>query len=416
MLHHILVFLEHYGYLGLALGVFLESVGLPVPGETALIASAFAAAQGVLSLPLVIAFAAVTGILGDNLGYLLGRRLGRPWMERHGKWLLLTPRRLERMDAFFDRFGAAAVAFARFVAGVRVVAAFSAGVAHLRWRTFLTFNVIGAVAWATIVGLLGYGVGKGWQGLAGHDPDQVLLLFGGVGVVTMLAALLFHRIVTAPGRSWISRLAWHWVWIVGASVTAVLIGAKLVEDVADRESGAFDVAAHHYVARHAAHALDTLMHAAAPLGGGLVATLIALAAALFLWRRTGSAAVAAAVAAVPLLGTALVRGLKLTLHRPPPIAASTPGYSFPSGHATLATAVLLTAAYALVRERVRLRWLAAAVLVLTTILVGVSQVYLEQRWATDVLGGWAVGLFVATLASALYERLRPDLDAPLRRG
>jgi membrane protein DedA with SNARE-associated domain len=73
--------LEQYGYVGLAVGVFLESMGLPVPGETALIAAAFAAARGILSLPVVIGVAALAGILGDNMGYYLGRRLGREWLE-----------------------------------------------------------------------------------------------------------------------------------------------------------------------------------------------------------------------------------------------------------------------------------------------------------------------------------------------
>lgn len=107
---------EWYGYAGLAIGVFAESVGIPVPGETALAASAFAAALGTLALPIIILVAAIAGILGDNLGYAIGRRLGRPWAEQHGRWVLLTPKRLARVDDFFQRRGPVAVALARFVA------------------------------------------------------------------------------------------------------------------------------------------------------------------------------------------------------------------------------------------------------------------------------------------------------------
>ena len=115
--------LTQYGYVGLALGVFLESAGLPVPGETALLVAALAAAHGSLSLPLVMITAASAGILGDNLGFAVGRRFGRPWLERFGPHFLLSPARLARADAFFARWGGPAIALARFAPGVRVVLA-----------------------------------------------------------------------------------------------------------------------------------------------------------------------------------------------------------------------------------------------------------------------------------------------------
>lgn len=182
-----------YGYYGLALGVFLESAGVPVPGETALVAAAIAAAHGWLSLPWVIGVAALAGMLGDNLGYGLGRKLGRPFAERHLA-RVFTRSRLERVDRFFARYGPAAVALARFVTGLRVVAAFSAGMARLRWSLFLPFNLLGAVLWATSVGLVGYAAGLGWKGLAGWRgrAEEVLV------PVALLAVIMLIR-------WWVSR-------------------------------------------------------------------------------------------------------------------------------------------------------------------------------------------------------------------
>lgn len=107
-----LTWLARWGYAGVALGVFLESVGVPVPGETALFAAAFGAACGALALPWMIGTAAIASVLGDNLGFALGRRLGRGWLEHHGRRVLFTPERLAQVDRFFARHGPVAVALA----------------------------------------------------------------------------------------------------------------------------------------------------------------------------------------------------------------------------------------------------------------------------------------------------------------
>jgi membrane protein DedA with SNARE-associated domain len=141
--------------------VLLESAGVPLPGEAGLFAASFAAAHGLLALPAVMGTGATAAVLGDNLGYWLGRRFGRGFLERHGRWLFLTHERLHRMDVFFERYGAPAVVLARFITGVRVAAAYSAGMARMRWWEFFTYNVIGGIAWATTVSVSGYALGKG---------------------------------------------------------------------------------------------------------------------------------------------------------------------------------------------------------------------------------------------------------------
>lgn len=131
--------------------VFAESAGIPVPGETALLAAGVLSATGHLVLPLVIAVAAGAAILGDGLGYWLGRRGGRAVLLRGGPLAAHRAHAVERGEAFFARHGAKTVFLARWIPGVRVVAAVMAGASAMPWRTFAAYNAAGAVAWAASV-------------------------------------------------------------------------------------------------------------------------------------------------------------------------------------------------------------------------------------------------------------------------
>jgi membrane-associated protein len=135
-----------------------ESAGLLVPGETALIFAAVLASQGRLSLPAVIAVAAGAAIVGDNIGYLIGRSGLRRLFDRHS-----SPRRqraLAKSEAFFRRNGSAAVFFGRWLPGLRVFTAWLAGANRMRWPRFLVWNALGGVGWATTIGLLAYLLGR----------------------------------------------------------------------------------------------------------------------------------------------------------------------------------------------------------------------------------------------------------------
>ncbi len=147
------------GYGALSGLVFAESAGVPVPGETALLTAGVLAGAGHLALPLVIAVAATAAILGDGLGYWLGRRGGRSVLLYRGPFTHHRARALERGEAFFARYGAKTVFVARWIPGVRVVAAVMAGASGMRWRTFAVYNAAGAVVWAASVAGVAFLVG-----------------------------------------------------------------------------------------------------------------------------------------------------------------------------------------------------------------------------------------------------------------
>jgi membrane-associated protein len=173
---------KHLGYLALALLVGLESTGVPVPGETALIAAGVLAHDGEMEIGAVIAIAAAAAIVGDNLGYLIGRHGGRRLLEAAGPLEHHRRSIIEKGEPFFDRHGPKAVFLGRWVAGLRIAAAWLAGITHMHWRTFFFWNLLGGVAWAASVGLAAY--------LLGPVAEKLIedLGIGAIALVVVAAA------------------------------------------------------------------------------------------------------------------------------------------------------------------------------------------------------------------------------------
>jgi membrane protein DedA with SNARE-associated domain len=152
--------LLNYGLALLFVAVAIESAGIPIPGETALITAAFLASQGHYGIVWVIVVAAAGAIVGDNIGYWIGREAGRRVLERWSFVSRYADRALPPAERFFERHGPKAVFIARFVAVLRVTAAWVAGISRMHWWKFAIWNAAGGIAWATLVGLIAYYVGK----------------------------------------------------------------------------------------------------------------------------------------------------------------------------------------------------------------------------------------------------------------
>ncbi len=152
--------LQAYGYLAVFLVVMLESTGVPLPGEAMLLTAAiYAGTTGKLGIALVILAASAGAILGDNLGYWIGREGGYTLLRRYGPYVRLHERKLKLGRYLFLKHGGKVVFFGRFVAVLRTFAAFLAGVNHMPWRRFLVANAAGGFVWATLFGLGGYYLG-----------------------------------------------------------------------------------------------------------------------------------------------------------------------------------------------------------------------------------------------------------------
>src|SRR5215471_6574416 len=156
----LLHFLATYGYFAVLLFVAIESTGIPFPGETMpLVAAIAAGTTHQLSIPLVILAAASGAILGDNLGFWVGREGGYRLLRRYGRYIRLEERRLKLGQYVFLKHGGKVVFFGRFVAVLRAWAAFLAGTNRMRWPRFLVFNAAGGILWANLYSLGGYFLG-----------------------------------------------------------------------------------------------------------------------------------------------------------------------------------------------------------------------------------------------------------------
>ncbi|MQS15657.1 DedA family protein [Streptomyces kaniharaensis] len=185
--------LDHYGYLAVALLVLLDNCGIPVPGQTILVLASVYAGTGHLDFAavLIIAFAAAS--LGNTFGYLIGSTGGRAFVHRWGRYVLLTPARMERADGFFARHGGKVVTVARFVDGLRQTNGIIAGTTEMPWRRFQPFNLLGAALWTAVWGTFGYVAGAN-IGTVYRTAIRYQLWFA-IALGVLVAAFLVRQVV-----------------------------------------------------------------------------------------------------------------------------------------------------------------------------------------------------------------------------
>jgi membrane protein DedA with SNARE-associated domain len=186
--------LDHWGYVAVAFLLFVEDFGVPAPGETILIAAALYAGAGRLDVVGVGLIAFTAAVLGDNVGYVIGRFGGRALVLRFGRYVMLTEKRLDKAETFFNHHGGKIVAVSRFIEGLRQANGIIAGITGMRWPRFLAFNALGAALWVATWTSVGY--------LAG---DHITTVYDAAGRYALyllgLAALVVVAIVVRRLRS-----------------------------------------------------------------------------------------------------------------------------------------------------------------------------------------------------------------------
>jgi undecaprenyl-diphosphatase len=418
----ILTLIEQYGYLVILFGVMLESTGVPLPGETILLAAGLLVQRGHLDLGYTIAFGILGAVVGDQIGYWVGREGGRPFVLRWGRYLFITPERLARAEAFFERHGGKAVFLARFFSGLRVFGALVAGISRMRWGTFLIYNALGGSVWATAVVLVGYFLGSSlalverWLGRATLLLAAVVALAVGFYLAYRWAArnrarlvgwgeaLVAYPPVTRLRRRYDAQLRWlrrrlrpgqylglHLtvgllvaggsLWLFGGLVEDLLTGDPLDD----------------YLHSHATPHLTTFFLIVTALGSTVAIVLLGVVVAVLLARRRLWTLLWTWIAAVA--GSALLNWLlKVIFQRPRPHFAHPllveGSYSFPSGHAMESFVVYGMLAYFAVLLWLR-SWEARVAVIcgaaLVVVLIGFSRMYLGVHYFSDVIAGYAAG-------------------------
>jgi membrane protein DedA with SNARE-associated domain len=197
-LHALEPTLQRYGYLAVAGFVLLEDFGIPVPGETILILGAVYAGTGRLQIWLVGLLAFLAAVLGDNIGFTIGHFGGRALFERFGRYVFLTPERLDKAADFFDRQGSWIVMVARFIEGLRQANGIIAGISGMHWARFLAFNAVGAALWVGLWTTVGYFAGSDITSI--YNTITHYTLYFAIAVVLLILAWVGRRVLRTRRR------------------------------------------------------------------------------------------------------------------------------------------------------------------------------------------------------------------------
>ena len=420
-----------YGYAGLFFLIGLESLGIPLPGETALVTAAALAGLGHLSIYGVVATAVAAAVMGDNGGYWIGRNGGIALVRRYGRVIHLNESHLERARRFFERHGPKTVFIGRFIALLRTWAAVLAGAARMPYRTFMLYNALGAVCWAVVVGGLGYGFGRNLPQLE-HYIGQASLA-GALLVALVVGLVLGWRWLETShpraGTFVASRFArgqylgLHLTIGLAISLAGLWLFGAITEDVIHHDPlTQFDVMLLEWVHARATPTGYAVANAVSLLGSPVTLTILGLGVGLLLAARRQWIVLAGWLAAFAG-GGLLDVVLKLVIRRPrPPYAGAFLHHytwSFPSGHAMGSLIGYGMLAYVLTLLWIHGRGGQIAVVLgaaLLVVAVGLSRLYLGLHYFSDVVGGYAAGVLWLSACISGVEVARRRGAAPPPAG
>lgn len=442
--------LGSWSYLLIFLSALLESAaffGLLVPGETIVIFSGYLASQGILELDDCLWVIALGAMIGDSIGYEMGKRLDRTYFEHHKRLLFLRKEHLKRAENYFERHGGKTVFLGRFIGFLRAFAPFVAGMSRMPYNVFLTFNVLGGVLWTICFTLLGYYFGHSWKVIESWAGKIGLLLF--LAILLVGAFIYLFKELTKQKAALLDRAerVWkrfceqprvkvfikshpklifflkerlspkHYLGIhltIGLLISAVFVRifSEIVENILEHGLlERFDQWVYGRTAYLQSPLINDVMRSITFLGDKITISVATFFLTLFFILRRKLADAITVLAAV-IGGSLLSQIVKLTIQRPRPLAEhaliEANGFSFPSGHSMMSAIFYGLLSYYILRgvghERTRIT--ASAILLALVVLIGLSRIYLQVHYLSDVLAGFTGGLFYLALCLTGLEVYR----------
>lgn len=420
-----------WAYLIVCLVVMLECqplLGLFMPGETLVVASGFLAREGVFDLGALIVVIAAAAVIGDTVGYELGRNLGRGWLQHYGHWFGVRERHLAKVDAYFLRHGGKSVFLSHFMHLLRALMPFMAGASGVPYLRFAFYNTLGCILWAAIFVVLGYFFGQSWE-LLHHWAGRAGALLGAFVIFLLALGWIWRWIARNEmelRRRWQiflqrprvaslnARIAQR-VRILCRQLTPAgflalhLVAGAFVIIFVSWSFGAIASSAeghHHLLAvdhkisfwfqEHSTRPLINFAAKVSHFGSATVLTLASLATSLFLlWRRSWDRLLLLIL--VMSGGAALCALLKVfhwTLPLPENPLATLPSDTFPSWHA-MGSILFYGLLSVLIGVSLKsLRWRALTVLIASAVvlLIALTRIYVGAHYVTDVIGAILAGL------------------------
>ncbi len=392
--------IDHWGYLIIFLAAIVEAMpifGTFIPGHTIIILGGFLAKLGVLRLEAVIVAAAVGVVVGDLLAYYIGRKFGYDFVVSYGKYFFLNEEKYKKTKKLVAEHAGKALIIGRFSPFTRALAAFLAGIYKIKFPKFVFYSIVGGVSWSTISVLLGYIMGQGFEGAAKYFGRVVL-----AAIILIILTFFAYRMLNKRRQVFVKK---HSVYLV-LNTISIYIFSKMVEDYLDKESiYHFDF----WLTQNIASIWQSwsnkfMIFATNVLSPESLLVIALVAASYYLVKKNWYNTVLIFFSSAG--GLILGAISKQLIGRSRPLGGLIPesGLSFPSQHSLMAL-IFFSLVIFLYSDKIKNKFFKSLFIVsniLLIILAGFSRIYLKVHWFSDVMAGFALGLFWLTLLILVF--------------
>ncbi len=387
--------LDNWGYVVVIIAALAEAMpmlGIIIPGQTFVIAGGFLAKLGVLNLWSVIAFAALGAIVGDFIGYIIGKYYGHRFLSRYGKYFFFRKKYYEKTRELMRENKWKALIIGRFNSLTRAFAPFIAGSSDVKFREFFICNIVGGIAWAVVFVVAGYLFGASYE-LAAKYIGRVVF-----GAVILSFILVYSFRYINKRKHLFTR---YQVLTLIFNILALSGFAKLIDAILDKEKiTIWDQLVAVRVSEWWNSGWDIFFQIFTAIGGPWIIPPLCFVILIVLLAKKKFYHFSLLIFGTAT-GLMLEMIVKILLQRTRPLASliTETGYSFPSGHATMAMIVFGTILYAF-QDDIKNIFLRYAFILGNILMIGVigfSRIYFRVHWLSDVLAGFCLGLFVITL-------------------
>jgi len=396
-----LKYMHSVGYLLVFLAAVLEGipfVGNFLPGQTIVILAGFLAYQKFMNVWILVFLASAGVIIGDVISFQLGKKYGESFIKKHGKYFLLNKERYAKTKKLMKDHIGKSLFFGKFNNFTRSGASFIAGSTNMRFKKFMMWNVLSGVAWGALWVFVGYFAGKSFEFIVKYVGFGAL----GVLIVVFLLSILYKYLKT---KQIFTKYYLH-LFMIGAA--AVVLFSIMLESIVELELISLDVWISNNVYLLQNNFLTWLMIGISFLGSWIFISLVTIVVLIYLIKIKDKVS-AWILVSVLVIGELIVTIMKHLVHRirPEPQLAHASGFSFPSGHATLSMVLALTLFF-LLKEKPQFslqKHTFFTCLMIYTIFVGISRIYLNIHWTSDIFSGWLLGIFIVIIAILIKKYL-----------
>jgi membrane protein DedA with SNARE-associated domain/membrane-associated phospholipid phosphatase len=421
--------LINYGYIVLFFTLMLELIAFPMPGGLLMTYCGYLVYQNKLNFVLSIIVAGLGASIGITFAYFLGKLLGNTFVERHGKYIHLGPERLEKVSGWFNRYGNKLIVVGFFIPGVRHITGYFSGIAKIKFKDFAFNAYIGAFLWATIFISLGRGVGPKWNkyhGLLAKYSIIISIIIGTIMIIIYVYKNHKYQVINFTlkllrnGIKTFHSLGEIKLVILGIGITFLVLSGVLIgiiQDFFSNESSEFDDVTQFLVNQTFGTNFHSIMKIFKGLASIYMLSFTLIITLIWIIIKKTNRRLEIRFVLVSVLGAyAFEKVLRIIFHRLGPMGASINKnikYTFPSPEAILAVVVFGFFTYLIVRHTKKIPILRLLIGVALTLcfLIGLSLVYFQIEYPTDVLAGYVLGGVWLSLNIILLEiyRVLPNI-------